>query len=154
MSTLRCGVTLYYRTSTCYSLGTWQPHFMLTAHALCNSYPLLHNSVWYDPKRCTDLTRSNASITIPGETLEVVSEFKYLGSIFPSDATLDAAVAHRVAIPSSAFARLRRAEAWSSKVLSSSTKVHFLQSIVILVLLYGVETWSVLDRHLCPLSVF
>ena len=104
--------------------------------------------------RDAEVHKSNASITIRGDVLEVVSEFKYLGSIFTSDGTLDAEIAHRIASASSAFARLRRAKVWSSKALSLSTKVQFFQSIVMSVLLYGGETWTVLDRHLGPLSVF
>ncbi len=43
---------------------------------------------------------------------------------------------------------------WSSKALSSSTKLQFLQTIVMTVLLYSGETWSLLDKHLHQLSVF
>ena len=80
---------------------------------------------------------SNANITIRGDTLEVVSGFKYLGSIFTSDSTLDAEIAHRIASASSAFARLRQAKVWSSKALSLSTKMQFLQSIVMSVIVWG-----------------
>lgn len=43
---------------------------------------------------------------------------------------------------------------WSSKSLSPSVKMQFFQSIVMSVLLYGGEAWTVLDRHLGPLSTF
>ena len=96
----------------------------------------------------------SATITIRGDTLEVVSAFKYLGSIFTSDGTLDAEIAHRVASASSAFARLRQAKVWSSKALSLKSKMQFFQSIVMSILLYGGETWTVLDKHLGTLSTF
>ena len=35
-------------------------------------------------------------IMLRGDQLEVVSQFKYLGSIFTSDCTLDAEIRHRV----------------------------------------------------------
>ena len=54
----------------------------------------------------------NAVITI-GEVLEVVSQFKYLASMFISDGMLDTEIADRVAGASSAFARLRQAKVWS-----------------------------------------
>jgi hypothetical protein len=38
----------------------------------------------------------NAVIAIRGELLEVVSQFKYLGSMFTSDGMLDTEIAHRV----------------------------------------------------------
>ena len=96
--------------------------------------------------RDTEAQMSNANITIRGDTLEVVSGFKYLGSIFSSDGTLDAEIAHRIASASSAFARLRQAKVWSSKALSLSAKMQFFQSIVMSVLLYGGETWTMLDN--------
>ena len=49
---------------------------------------------------------------------------------------------------------LRQAKVWSSKALSLSTKMQFFQSIVMSVLLYGGETWTMLDKHLGPLSTF
>ncbi len=97
----------------------------------------------------------NAVITIRGEVLEVVSRFKYLNSMFTSDGMLDTEFAHRVANASSAFAMLHQAKVWSSKALSLSTKLQFLQTTVMTVLLYGGdETWSLLDKHLDQLSVF
>ena len=74
--------------------------------------------------------------------------------MFTSDGKLDTEIAHRVASAISAFARLHQAKVWSSKALSLSSKLQFLQTIVMTVLLYRGETWSLLDRHLNPLSVF
>ena len=96
----------------------------------------------------------HAVITIRGKVLDVVSQFKYLGSMFTSDGMLVTEIAHRVASASSAFARLHQAKIWSSKALSLSTKLQFLQTIVMTVLLYSGETWSLLDEHLHQLSVF
>ncbi|KAA6417744.1 MAG: hypothetical protein FRX49_12330 [Trebouxia sp. A1-2] len=47
-------------------------------------------------------------ITLRGNQLEVVSQFKYLGSVFTSDCTLDAKMTHRVTAANSAFQQLRR----------------------------------------------
>ncbi len=69
----------------------------------------------------------NAVITIMEEVLEVVSQFKYSGSMFTCDGMLDTEIAHRVANASSAFVRLQKANVWSSKALSLSTKLQFLQ---------------------------
>ncbi|KAL3138620.1 hypothetical protein ABBQ32_006384 [Trebouxia sp. C0010 RCD-2024] len=55
----------------------------------------------------TKALKSNATTAGGGVgMLEGVSDFKYLGTIFTSDGTLNAEIAHRVASASSAFARL------------------------------------------------
>ena len=74
--------------------------------------------------------------------------------MFTSDGMLTTEITHRVASASGAFARLQQAKIWSSKALSLSTKLQFLQTIVMTVLLYSGETWSLLDKHLHQLSVF
>ena len=83
--------------------------------------------------------------------LEVVSQFKYLGSMFTSDGMLDTEIAHWVASASSAFPLQQLAP---SKALSLSTKLRVLQTAVMTVLLHGGETWSLLDKHLDQPSVF
>ena len=93
-------------------------------------------------------------LSSPLGVLEVVSQFKNLGSMFTSDGMLDTEIAHRVASASSAFARLHQAKIWSSKAFSLSTKLQFLQTIVMTVLLYSGEPASLLDKHLHQLSVF
>lgn len=46
----------------------------------------------------------DAFIVIRGEQLEIVSQSKYLGSVYTSDGVLDAKIAHRVASANSAYA--------------------------------------------------
>ena len=97
---------------------------------------------------------ANVNISKRGDKLEVVSSFKYLGSIFTSDATIDAEVRHRIAAANIAFVCLRKAKVWSSRALSRFTKLQRFQSIVISVLLYGAETWTLLNKHCAALCVF
>ena len=78
------------------------------------------------------------------DKLEVVFQFKYLGTIFTSDSTLE--IASRIASASGAFARLHKAELWTAKALPLTTRLQFLQCIVMF-LLYGGETWSFLTKH-------
>ena len=103
-----------------------------------------------------DATSQTAStnISIRWDKLEVVSSFKYLGCIFSSDATIDAEVRHRISAATTPFVRLRKAKVWSTKALSRFTKLQFFQSIVMSVLLYGAETWTVLNKHCAAVSVF
>ncbi len=62
-------------------------------------------------------------ITLRGEQLEVVSQFKYLGSVFNSDCTLDAEITHRVTAANSAFQQLTRVNIWSSRALTLFVKM-------------------------------
>ena len=50
--------------------------------------------------------------------------------------------------------RSRKAKVWSSRALSCFTKLQLFQSIVISVLLYGAETWTLLNKHSAALCVF
>ena len=103
-----------------------------------------------------DAAAQNAEpvIMMRGEQLEVVSQFKDLGSIFTSDCTLDAEITHRVVAANSAFQQLRRANIWSSRALTLSFKMQFSHCIVKSVLLYAGETWPVVQKHISPLAVF
>ena len=93
-------------------------------------------------------------ITLRGDQLEVVSQFKYLGSIFNSDCTLDAEITHRVTAANSAVQQVRRVNIWSSRALTLFVKKQFPQCIVMSVLLYYGETWAVVKQHISPLAVF
>ncbi|KAA6421282.1 MAG: hypothetical protein FRX49_08768 [Trebouxia sp. A1-2] len=55
---------------------------------------------------------ADSVITLQGDQLEVVSFFKYLGSVFVSDCTLDAEITHQVAAANSASQQLRRDNIW------------------------------------------
>ena len=89
-------------------------------------------------------------ITLRGDQLEVVSHFKYLGSVFTSDCTY-AEITHPAAAANSAFQQLRRVNIWSSRALTLSVKMQFFQCIVMPVLLYSGETWAVVKQHISPL---
>ncbi len=93
-------------------------------------------------------------ITLQGDQLEVVSQFKYLGSVFTSDCTLDAEITHRVAAANSAFQHFRRASIWIFSALTLSFEVQSFQCIVMSVLLCSGETWAVVKQHISPWAVF
>lgn len=98
--------------------------------------------------RDAETQAANAEIVVWGDKLEVVSPFKYLGCLITSDNTLDAEIVHKIASANVAFLHLGRAKVWSSRALSTTT-LQFLQSIVMSVLLYGAEIWTVFP---CQLS--
>ena len=64
--------------------------------------------------------------------------------MFTSDNTRDAEMNHRLASAKVAPLRLPQAKLWSSRALSLPTKLHFLQSIVMSVLLVAPATYSYL----------
>jgi len=91
---------------------------------------------------------------ITNDQLQVVSQFKYLGSVFISDCTLDAELTHRVTAANSAFQQLSRVNIWSSRALTLFVKMQFPQCIVMSVLLCSGETWAVVKQHISPLADF
>ena len=83
----------------------------------------------------------SANITMNGEPLEEVTSFKYLGATLSKDGTCTAEVRIRIAIATAAMARLARV--WKSNI-GFPTKFKLFRSLVISILLYGCETWTLL----------
>jgi len=78
-------------------------------------------------------------ISMNGEILEEVDEFKYLGAILTKDGTSRKEVRARISAATAAMARLQRI--WISTI-STKTKISLYRSLVISILLYGCETWT------------
>ena len=97
---------------------------------------------------------ADAVITSLGDQLEVVSQFKYLGSVFTSHCNLDSEITHWVTRANSAFQQLRQVNIWSSMALPWSVDMQFFQCISMSVLLYSGETWAVVKQHISPLAIF
>ena len=96
----------------------------------------------------------NLHIPIRGVELETVTEFKYLRSIFTADNTIDKEVNHRIAKAGYAWHTLKVAKVWSNVKTSLNTKIQFFTCIVLSILLYGCETWSLSDSHVSRLRGF
>ena len=77
-----------------------------------------------------------------GQKLEAVTSFKYLGATLCKDATCSATVRIRIAPGLTAMARLNRIQRFNS--ISFASKFKLDNSLVISILLYGCETWSLL----------
>ncbi|VDO90657.1 unnamed protein product [Schistosoma curassoni] len=101
---------------------------------------LLHNT------ECTN------PITIDGEDLEDVKTFTYLGSIIDENGGSDAVVKARIGKARAAYLQLRNI--WSSKQLSTNTKVTIFNTNVKTVLLYGAETWRTSKAIIQKIQVF
>lgn len=77
---------------------------------------------------------------ISGEVVEVVDSFVYLGSTITSDCKPDSDVRRRIALAAAAFASLSKI--WASPHLSRNTKIKVYETLIISVLLYGAEAWT------------
>ena len=96
----------------------------------------------------------NTTLAIRNDiNIEQVTQFKYLGSILNSDNTVDAEVESRINKASQVFCSLSRL-VWYQRKIKVSTKLKLFKTIIIPTLLYGSETWNVLQCHIQRLQVF
>jgi hypothetical protein len=95
--------------------------------------------------------------------VQPAKKFRYLGGLFltpthdtpdiPARDILDAEISRRVASAAGAFAGLT-SRIWSSTALSLSTKLLLYQALVLPVLLYACQTWTLNKAHIRRLEVF
>ena len=78
-------------------------------------------------------------ITINGNTLEQVHQFKYLGSLLSEDGRSEKEIRARIAMAKNAFNRHQKL---LSSNLEKNLKKRLVKSLVWSVLLYGSETWT------------
>ena len=84
---------------------------------------------------------ANLNIVIRGDIIQVVPQFRYLGSIFSSDNTFDVDINHRMASAGFAWHHEKAAKLWCSKHLSLARKVLIFRSIVVSNFLYASGTF-------------
>ena len=92
-------------------------------------------------------------IKVNGVALKVVNRFTYLGSTLSQDANVDDEVYTKIAKASSTFSRLY-ANVWRRNGINLQTKLKVYRAVVLPVLLYASETWTVYRRHVRKLSHF
>ncbi|VDP21264.1 unnamed protein product [Schistosoma margrebowiei] len=91
-------------------------------------------------------------ITIDGEALEDVKNFTYLRSIIDEHGGSDEDVKARIGKVRASYLQLKNI--WSSKQLSTNTKVRIFNTNVKTVLLYGAETWRTTTCIIQKIQVF
>ena len=93
--------------------------------------------------------KKDLSLTINGEAIEIVDEFKYLGSNMSSS---EKDMKCRKGQAWLAFRRLEKI--WNSKTTSIELKIKIFQASSLSILLYGSETWVLDQRQLNQLDSF
>ena len=81
-----------------------------------------------------------ARIQMNGQLLEEVDAFKYLGSTLTKDGRSTKEIKTRIGLATSAMARLNKV--WRSRDISFTTKMRLYKALVVSILLYGCESWT------------
>src|SRR6267154_1448548 len=85
------------------------------------------------------------NITVDGQRIEQVTSFKYLGSIITEDGRSDVDVKSRIAMAKDAFNKRKEL---LTKGLSRTLKKRMVKVLVRPVVLYGCETWTLLQDEI------
>lgn len=91
-------------------------------------------------------------ILIDNNSVEVVDRFNYLGCMFTSGSGSHEEILRRIALAGSAMDKL--ANVWKQKRLSAHLKARLFNSLVVPILLYGSETWIILEADTARLNGF
>ena len=75
-----------------------------------------------------------------GQQLEEVDAFKYLGSTLTKNGRSSTEIKTRIGAATSAMAKLNKI--WRSKDISFPTKLKLYKALVVSILLYGCESWT------------
>ena len=92
------------------------------------------------------------SVNVGDEVVEGVEEFLYLGNKQTSDGSCWPDITRRIGLASAVMSSLRRV--WNNGQLSTDTKIHVYRALVLSVLLYGSETWTLLADDARKLEAF
>ena len=99
------------------------------------------------------MDEAGESVSICGENVEVVDDFTYLGSVVSNSVDCEADVNRRLGLASGAMNSLTKT-VWRSRYLSTGTKLRVFRSLVLPVLLYSCEAWTLSDRLKSRLNSF
>ena len=80
------------------------------------------------------------NITVDSQTLEQVKSFTYLGGVITENALSDQDITRRIGLAHAAMRTLNTI--WTAKDITIPTKVTLYQTLVLPIVLYGSETWT------------
>jgi len=96
--------------------------------------------------------RKEVTIKIEDHDLNQVKEFVYLGGTISDDATTDNDIQRRIGLACGVMQSLN--PVWKSKEISRGTKAKLYEALVLSVLLYNSETWTLKEEANKKLRVF
>jgi hypothetical protein len=132
-------------------------HFVQVLEAVTQRWGLTINvrttKVWRGnwDKPSAEPTPPAQEIIIRGEALEVVKEFKYLGSTLADTGGLEKELSRRRALAIGKFVELQYI--WKHKLISLETKMKFYRAFIPPTLLNGCETWAISKSQEAKLNV-
>jgi len=91
-------------------------------------------------------------LRIDNSTFERVEEFKYLGKTLTNQNSITEEIKGRLRSGNACYNSVQNL--LSSRLLSKNLKIRIYRSIILLVVLYGCETWSLTLREERKLRVF
>lgn len=91
--------------------------------------------------KCSRNNQKMDNISIQGETVQAVSEFKYLGSIITQDGRCTREINNRLNMAKRAF--YEKKQLLTSNGLTIDTKKQFTKTYIWSLALYGCETWTI-----------
>ena len=92
-------------------------------------------------------------IFVNDEPLKATDYFTYMGSTLSREANIDVEINIRHSKANSSFGRLRK-KVWDRRGISQDTKLKVYMAVVLTVLLYACESWTVYSRHARKLNHF
>ena len=92
-------------------------------------------------------------VTLNGSQIEDVQSFKYLGSMINATGESSEEIRNRISSAWNVFLQLKNS-LWKRSEISPRTKLRVYEAMVLSVLLYGCETWSLKAAEASNLDVF
>jgi hypothetical protein len=94
----------------------------------------------------------NWSIQIGNKSFDIVEQFKYLGTTLTNQNSIHEEKKSRLKLGNACYHFVQNI--LSSSLLSKCVKIMIYRTIILLVVLYACETWSLTLREKCRLRVF
>ena len=111
-----------------FSLASWQ-----------SLHILRHGDQCREDQADDNTSGINAKIKVNGQTLEIVTSFKYLGSVITDEGSKPD-ILSRIVQTTAALTRLK--PIWIDKSISLSSKIWLMRSLVTSLFLYACESWT------------
>jgi len=92
------------------------------------------------------------SVKIDNSSFERVDEFKYLGTALTNQNSIQEEIKRRLKSANACYHSVQNL--LSSSLLSKNLKINIYRTIILPVVLYGCETWSLTLREECRLRVY